>query len=78
MLLLVAAYGVVDELHQGSTPGRNPSPRDLLTDLCGAACVLWVAAYVISDRAREGGLRARLALGVLGCIGVALLATLMP
>ena len=38
-----------------------------ISDLVGAACVLWIAAYVGRSRALETGLRQRLLLGVLFC-----------
>jgi len=74
-LVLVALYGVVDEWHQSLTPGRQSSPRDVVTDVVGAACVIWVAAYVTAPRASELGVRVRLALGVVACSAAALLAS---
>ena len=71
MLSLVAGYGALDEWHQSLTPGRHPSVLDLLTDLVGGACCLWIAAYIGRASATEGGLRKRLALGVALCVASA-------
>lgn len=70
------AYGVVDEWHQASVPGRDASPADLLTDLAGAGSTVLVARYAGSATATESGLWLRLALGVLACLAAAGLATL--
>lgn len=44
-VLVSTAYGVVDELHQGSVPGRVSSVGDAVTDLCGSVIgvclVMW-------------------------------------
>ncbi len=40
VLLVVVAYGALDELHQARVPERDGNPLDTLTDLVGAACVL--------------------------------------
>ena len=63
----VLAYAVVDELHQSTVPGRDATPWDVLTDMTGAACTLWVVAYVGREGASERGLWRRLAAGVLLC-----------
>jgi hypothetical protein len=73
---LPVAYGVVDEWHQASVPGRDASPADLLTDLAGAGSTVLVARYAGSAAANEVGLWRRLALGVLACLAAAGLATL--
>jgi len=73
---LVLAYGIVDELHQGFTPGRNSSVYDIGTDLVAAACVLAVIAYLGRSERSTGGLLRRLGLGVLACLVAALVATL--
>lgn len=73
---LALAYGVVDEWHQASVPGRDASPADLLTDLAGAGSTVLIARYAGSAGATEGGLWRRLALGVLACLAAAGLATL--
>ena len=41
-LLVAAAYGVVDELHQSYVPGRANSVADVLSDVCGAALAITV------------------------------------
>lgn len=73
---LPVAYGVIDEWHQASVPGRNSSPADLLTDLAGAGATVLVARYAGSAGATERGLRMRLGLGVLACLAAAAVATL--
>ncbi len=40
VLLLAAGYGILDELHQSSVPGRDPSLYDVLADVLGAALAL--------------------------------------
>lgn len=77
-LLIVAAYATLDELHQGLTPGRNAAVPDVLTDLCGAACTLWIAAYVVRPDATEAGLARRFVLGLLVCFASGGLATIAP
>lgn len=70
VLGLVGLLGVVDELHQSTVPGRVMSTADVLTDLTGACCVLWICAFTGSSGARETGLRWRL----LVCLGACFLA----
>lgn len=74
IVVLVGVWGVVDELHQSTVVGRHASVPDVLTDLTGAACTLWIAAYVGSGEANERGLWKRLGLGILACCLAALLA----
>lgn len=76
ILLLVLAYGVVDELHQGTTPGRHPSAFDVLTDLVGAACSLWLAGHVGSRGATARSTGLRLVAGLALCALAGLVATL--
>lgn len=78
VLGFVLAYAVLDELHQARSPGRSPSPYDVLTDGVGAACVLWIAGYLRTPGAGERGLLWRLAVGVLLCLVAAALATYEP
>jgi len=73
LVALVAAggYGALDEWHQSWTPGRDSTGLDVLIDLTGAACVLWVVAGVARhdarpDRARD--VRKRLAVGMIACV----------
>lgn len=44
MLMLVAGFGVLDELYQGMIPGRNSTLGDWLADTFGAVigCVLFL------------------------------------
>lgn len=44
ILVLVMAYGIVDEWHQSWVPARSASPWDLVTDLVGAGATLAVIA----------------------------------
>ena len=74
LVLFVGLWGVVDELHQSTVPGRDATLPDVLTDLVGAACTLWIAAYVGSGQASEGGLWKRLGLGISACSLAALFA----
>jgi len=60
VVALVTAYGIVDEWHQGRTPGRDPSAADVATDLAGAVCVVWIVDYLGRAGASEAGLRKRL------------------
>lgn len=78
VLGFVLVYAIVDELHQASSPGRDPSALDVVTDLVGASCVLWIAAYVRGGAATERGLRLRLVVGVILCVVAAGLATFAP
>lgn len=69
VVLLVGGYGVIDELHQHSTGGRQSSLMDVATDVAGAASVLWVVSALTAPRpgeraVGEWGLRLRLLVGV--------------
>ena len=75
VLALVGGYGALDEWHQSFVPGRHPSPFDLVTDLVGGACVLWIVAYLGAPGRSERGLYVRLGLGVLLCFASAALAS---
>ena len=77
-LVVTVLYAAADELHQSTTPGRNASVPDVLTDLCGAACTLWIAAYVVRAGATEAGLAKRFGLGLLACFTCGVLATVLP
>jgi VanZ family protein len=76
VLLLVVGYGALDEWHQSRTPGRSPALSDLLTDLAGVACVLWIVIYLGRGARSERGLWLRLLAGALACTASAVLATL--
>jgi len=69
------AYALLDEWHQSSVPHRNASLLDVVTDAVGILSVLWVVAYLGRDDAHESGLRRRLLVGLLACVGAAGLAT---
>ncbi len=78
VLLAVLAYALLDEWHQSTSPGRVPSPYDVLTDLVGAACTLWIIAFAGRPNATQRGLSLRLVAGVGACCAAALLATFEP
>lgn len=46
----VVAYAILDELHQAFTPGRDPSPGDVLIDVTGAFLALALCYVVFKDR----------------------------
>jgi VanZ family protein len=51
---LTLVYAVSDEVHQSFTPGRHPSPVDvLLFDGGGAALSLYITAWVLRLRNRN-------------------------
>jgi hypothetical protein len=75
LLGLVAALGALDEWHQSTVPGRSTSLTDVLTDLTGAACVLWTCAVASRAAADERGVRRTLAWGVVACCAAGGLAT---
>ncbi len=60
-VLIVSAYGVIDEIHQSMVPGRECSVGDWVADTIGA--VAGVAMYVVvsewmvewKERRSEGG-----------------------
>lgn len=72
----VALWGASDEFHQSFVPGRDATPYDCVTDVVGAACVLWIACYARSERAHSGGLALRLLACLAACWSAALLSTL--
>ena len=51
-LLFGAAYGVLDELHQGLVPGRESSVRDALVDVGATAATVGTAAILGAIRRR--------------------------
>lgn len=63
----VGIYAVIDEWHQSFVPGRSSSAMDVLTDLLGAGCVLWIVAYLGRGEASELGLGVRLLAGIAAC-----------
>lgn len=55
MLMVVLGYGLFDEMHQGSTPGRSVDFRDFLADVAGgilAGTVVTVMNYMQERRSR--------------------------
>ncbi|MHC4261414.1 MAG: VanZ family protein [Planctomycetota bacterium] len=74
ILVGVALYGISDELHQSTTPGRDASAADVLTDVIGAASVLWIAANLGRDERLGRGLWIRLAVALAACSASAWLA----
>jgi VanZ family protein len=78
VVLGTLVYGVIDELHQASVPGRDLSVLDLMTDVTAAACVLWIVGYLGRTGATEAGLARRFALGLGACLLCALAATYVP
>lgn len=55
-LLLAAAAGIFDELHQLATPGRNFSLYDLAADIGGAAMAIFLFNVVIAISERNARL----------------------
>jgi VanZ family protein len=50
-VLLCAAYGVTDEVHQLFVPGRQAAVADLVKDVAGAAVGAWLYRRVLIPRA---------------------------
>ena len=75
-VVVVVAWGLLDELHQARVPERTASVFDLLTDFTGVLSVLWVATYLGRADADERGLRKRLFLGLVLCTVAAGLASM--
>ena len=77
VVAVVTAYGALDEWHQSMTPGRHPSAFDVLTDLVGAGCVVWIVALLGRDRVGEAALLGRLVAGVGLCFASGLLSAVV-
>ncbi len=73
----VVLYGLLDELHQSTIPGRDASLADLLTDATGMACVLWIAGYAGRPQATRSGMGARFLACLALCLAVALASTVV-
>lgn len=71
VFLFVLAWGICDEWHQSSTPGRDASALDIVTDAVGALIVIATIGYMTRGLAQERGVRLRLLLGVAVCIATA-------
>jgi hypothetical protein len=74
----VLVVAIADESHQVFFGGRDASLLDVLTDLTGAGCVLWILAYLAWPTVRERGLWRRLGVGVGLCALAGAAATLVP
>ena len=75
-LTLALAGGAATEWLQDSISGRTASWGDVVTDVVGAASVLWIAGYLGRSDATEEGTRSRLVRALIACGASALLATL--
>ena len=75
LLGAVALWALIDEWHQSSVPGRQPSALDLVTDLVGAVATLAVIRWLGRSRADAPGLLRRLAAGLIACCIAAALST---
>jgi VanZ family protein len=53
-VLVCAAYGVLDEFHQGFVPGRDSSIGDVVADSVGAGLGTLLAAAWATRRLRRG------------------------
>ena len=71
----VFLWAVIDEWHQASVPGRQPSALDLVTDLVGATATLVVIRWLGRSGADAPGLLARLGVGLVACCAAAALST---
>src|SRR5262245_27717138 len=69
VLLCVLAYGLIDEWHQSTIPGRDASLLDVMTDVVSASVVLWIVYTLGRTDLRARTLIARLCVGVLLCSG---------
>jgi hypothetical protein len=78
VLASVFTFGLADEVLQSFAPDRNGSLLDLVTDLVGAACVLWLATGLVGASADERGLRWRLLASALVSTLAGAAATLLP
>lgn len=76
--LAVIAYAIVDELHQGVTPHRDPSACDVLTDATASALVLLAVRFAGGVREHPVKLARVLSWGLAACGVCALIATYVP
>lgn len=75
LVLAILALGMLDELHQSVTPGRDFSVLDVLTDVTGALLTLWILAAIGRPRA---GVAWRFALAAAVTFGCGAIATFAP
>lgn len=53
VVLIVAAIGAADELHQRNLPGRDPDVMDFLTDVLAATCTVTMMSYLRRRRRKQ-------------------------
>jgi VanZ family protein len=58
-IALAVAYGVVDELHQSTTPGRDATPWDVLLDAIGALLAAMLVRRRLLPRPRAASTASR-------------------
>jgi len=51
-VILVIAYGVLDEFHQHFVPGRTPDIHDVMADAVGAMLGVWLSYRFLKARFR--------------------------
>ena len=51
-IVAAACYGVVDEIHQGFTPGRDSSWKDVHSDAIGACLAMALFVWLVRARPR--------------------------
>ena len=57
-VLFVSLFGITDELHQGSTPGRSVEVADWVADTLGAITAVWFyLKWTWYQKVMESGLR---------------------
>ncbi|MEO0651981.1 MAG: VanZ family protein [Planctomycetota bacterium] len=75
VLALVALYGISDEIHQSTTPGRDASLGDVITDVVGGFSVLMLARHLGRGPGGRAGTWWRLAAGLALCATAAAAST---
>jgi len=75
VFLFCTLFGALDEYHQLHVPNRSASLFDLLSDATGAACTVWIVAYVGRTSATRRGLSWRFLSGLVLCALAALAST---
>jgi VanZ family protein len=73
-VLLVSAFGAVDEYHQSLVPGRKPGLDDWLFDTFSAALMLYVWPRLSRVRPRLGAALGPVLVGAVFAVGIFLLA----